>query len=103
MSQRDLAKAVGVSAGGIHYALSAFLDKGFIKLENFRAAKDKRRYTYALTPKGVAAKADLTRGFLARKVVEYELLKAEIEEVGKDISDRELAEIKKDNQYGQRV
>ncbi len=95
MSQRDLAKALGVSTGGIHYALSAFLEKGLIKLGNFRAANDKRRYTYALTPKGVAAKADLTRRFLARKVAEYELLKAEIEEVGRDVSDRELAEIKK--------
>ena len=44
MSQRDLARAVGVSNGGIHYVLSAMLDKGLIKLGNFTAAEDKRRY-----------------------------------------------------------
>ncbi len=94
MSQRDLAKAVGVSTGGIHYVLSAFLDKGLIKLGNFTAAEDKRRYAYVLTRKGIAAKANLTRRFLVRKMTEYDLLKAEIEEVGADMSDRELAELK---------
>lgn len=52
MSQRDLAKAVGVSTGGIHYVLNALLDRGLLRLGNFTAAEDKRRYAYVLTPKG---------------------------------------------------
>lgn len=91
MTQRELAKAVGVSTGGIHYVLGALLEKGMIKLGNFSAAQDKRRYAYKLTPKGIAEKAVLTRRFLARKMVEYEALKAEIEEVRADLSDSELA------------
>lgn len=79
MSQRDLAKAVGVSVGGIHYVLNALIDKGLVKLGNFTAAEDKRRYAYVLTPKGIARKAALTRAFLARKMEEYEALKEEIE------------------------
>jgi len=94
MSQRDLAKAVGVSTGGIHYVLNALLDKGLLKLGNFTAAEDKRRYAYVLTPKGIATKADLTKRFLVRKMAEYELLKAEIEEVRGDLSDAEMAELK---------
>lgn len=94
MSQRDLAKLVGVSTGGIHYVLNALLKKGLIKLGNFTAAEDKRRYAYMLTRKGIATKADLTKRFLARKMAEYELLKAEIEDVGSDLSERELEEIK---------
>jgi EPS-associated MarR family transcriptional regulator len=86
MSQRELARAVGVSTGGIHYVLNALLDKGLIKLGNFTAAEDKRRYAYVLTPKGVAAKARLTRAFLARKMEEYEALKAEIEDVQQEIA-----------------
>jgi len=93
MSQRDLAKAVGVSTGGIHYVLNALLDKGLLKLGNFTAAEDKRRYAYVLTRKGIAAKADLTKRFLVRKMAEYELLKAEIDEVHDDLSDAELAEL----------
>ena len=79
MSQRELAKEVGVSTGGIHYVLNALLDKGLIKLGNFTAAEDKRRYAYVLTPKGMSEKADLTQRFLARKRAEYAALKEEIE------------------------
>jgi len=93
MSQRDLAKAVGVSTGGIHYVLNALLDKGLLKLGNFTAAEDKRRYAYVLTRKGIAAKADLTKRFLVRKMAEYELLKAEIDEVRDGLSDAEMADL----------
>lgn len=78
MSQRELAQAVGVSVGRVNYVLSALVDKGLVKLGNFTAAKDKRRYAYILTPKGVARKSALTRAFLSRKMAEYEALKAEI-------------------------
>jgi EPS-associated MarR family transcriptional regulator len=78
MSQRELAKAVGVSVGGIHYALNALIDKGLVKLGNFTAAEDKRRYAYVLTPKGIARKAALTRAFLVRKMEEHDALKEEI-------------------------
>ncbi|MFG6531409.1 MULTISPECIES: MarR family EPS-associated transcriptional regulator [unclassified Sulfitobacter] len=79
LSQRELADAVGVSVGGIHYVLNALIDKGLVKLGNFTAAEDKRRYAYVLTPKGIARKAALTRAFLVRKMKEYEALKEEIE------------------------
>ena len=79
MSQRELAKEVGVSTGGIHYVLSALLDKGLLKLGNFTSAKDKRRYAYVLTPNGLSEKAALTQRFLTRKRAEYAALKEEIE------------------------
>lgn len=96
MSQRDLAKAVGVSTGGIHYVLNALLEKGLLKLGNFTAAEDKRRYAYKLTPKGIAEKAVLTRKFLMRKIAEYEALKSEIEEVCGELSEKDLASIQTD-------
>ncbi|TVS06622.1 MAG: MarR family EPS-associated transcriptional regulator [Rhodobacteraceae bacterium] len=85
MSQRELALAVGVSTGSIHYVLKAFIDKGIIKLGNFAASEDKRRYAYVLTPKGITAKAELARKFLARKMAEYEALKDEIAQVRADL------------------
>lgn len=78
LSQRDLARALGVSTGGIHYALRALVDKGLIKIGNFTASQDKRKYTYVLTPKGLAEKAALTGRFLRRKLQEHEALLAEI-------------------------
>ena len=89
MSQRDLARAVGVSNGGIHYVLNALLDKGLIKLGNFTAAADRRRYAYVLTRKGIAEKSALTKRFLVRKMAEYEALRAEIEAVRAETRDDE--------------
>jgi EPS-associated MarR family transcriptional regulator len=79
MSQRELAAAAGVSVGGMHYVLNALIEKGLVKLGNFTAAEDKRRYAYVLTPAGISEKTAVTRRFLARKMAEYEALKAEID------------------------
>lgn len=79
MSQRELAEAAGVSVGGIHYVLNALIEKGLVKLGNFRSAEDKRRYAYILTPKGIREKSNLAMAFLERKIMEYNALKAEIE------------------------
>jgi len=87
LSQRDLAEAVGISNGSAHYLLSALLDKGLIKLGNFTAAQDKRRYAYILTPKGMAEKAAITKRFLERKIQEYDALKAEIETLKDELGD----------------
>ena len=85
MSQRELAEAVGVSVGGMHYVLNALIDKGLVKLGNFTAAEDKRRYAYVLTPKGIARKAALTRAFLVRKMEEYEAIREEIESLSSEL------------------
>ena len=87
MSQRHLAEAVGVSVGGIHYLLAALVEKGFVKMGNFKASRDKRRYAYLLTPKGVAEKTVLTRRFLARKRAEYAALRTEIAVLSAEVGD----------------
>ena len=87
MSQRELAEAVGVSVGGIHYVLNALIDKGLVKLGNFTAAEDKRRYAYILTARGIVEKAAITKRFLERKIEEYDALKAEIEALRDELGD----------------
>lgn len=77
-SQRDIAKAVGISLGAVNYCLNALVEVGFVKVRNFRASQNKLRYAYVLTPKGATEKAALTGAFLQRKIREYEALKAEI-------------------------
>lgn len=79
MSQRELAKTVGVSLGSLHFVMQALISKGLIKMENFSASPDKRRYVYLVTQRGISEKARLTRAFLARKMKEYEMLQREIE------------------------
>jgi EPS-associated MarR family transcriptional regulator len=79
ISQRELARSVGISLGSAHYCLSALADAGLVKLQNFSAAKDKRRYAYILTPAGFAEKTSLAHQFLRRKRAEYRALRDEIE------------------------
>lgn len=78
-SQRDIARQLGVSLGAVNYCLNALVEKGHVKVSNFRAADNKLRYAYLLTPKGISEKALLTSRFLRRKLREYEALKREIE------------------------
>ena len=78
MSQRAMAKALGISFGGVNYCLNALMDKGLVKVNNFSQNKNKFSYIYLLTPQGIAEKATLTASFLKRKIDEYEALKAEI-------------------------
>jgi EPS-associated MarR family transcriptional regulator len=79
VTQREVACELGVSLGKANYCIRALVNKGLVKMQNFSRNPKKRGYTYLLTPEGVAAKADLTRHFLARKREEYDVLRLEIE------------------------
>ena len=78
-SQREVARELGMSLGTANYVLRALLSRGFVKVQNFRNSSNKRGYAYLLTAEGVAAKAELTRRFLACKIEEYDALRLEIE------------------------
>ena len=79
ISQRHLAGELSLSLGKINYCLGKLKDKGLIKIKNFSKNKNKVRYLYLLTPKGIAEKTDLTIKFMKLKMKEYEELKKEIE------------------------
>lgn len=79
VTQRTLAKEVGINVSTINFCLKALAEKGWIKMGNFSKNPDKLSYAYLLTPTGVAEKAALTRRFLQRKMTEYEKLQGEIE------------------------
>lgn len=87
ISQRELAKLVGVSLGSLNYTLSALVDVGLVKLGNFSASNHKRGYMYILTKRGMSEKTALTRSFLRRKMQEYEALKEEIADLQREVSE----------------
>lgn len=78
LSQRDLSRELGASLGKVNYCLNALVDKGLIKVRNFRNNDNKLSYAYLLTPRGIKSKATITAQFLQRKMAEYESLKTEI-------------------------
>ncbi len=89
MSTRQVADEVGISNGSAYYVLTALVEKGFVKLGNFKKNPRKGQYAYLLTPKGIREKSLLTHSFIERKQEEFEALKAEItdleEEAGLDV------------------
>ena len=92
MSSRQIADKVGIANGSAYYVLTALIEKGFLKLENFKNSRRKGQYAYLLTPRGIREKSLLTHRFIGRRRQEFFALRAEIEslegEVGsaKDVS-----------------
>ena len=88
MKQREIAAAAGVSLGKTNYCINSLLEKGLIKVQNFKTNNRKMGYAYFITPAGIAEKAILTHRFLENKMKEYEALKAEIELLKNEVSGR---------------
>ena len=84
MTSREIAQKVGISNGSAYYLLTSLIDKGFVKLSNFKENSKKVGYLYLLTPKGIREKSLLTHDFIIRKNKEYELLKEELIELERD-------------------
>lgn len=85
LSQRQLAQELGVSLGGVNYALKALIERGLVKADNFRKSGSKVAYLYVLTPKGITEKTSLATAFLGRKLEEYEMLRQEIESLKDEV------------------
>ncbi len=89
ISQRELARELGISLGKTNYCLTAMIEKGLLKAQSFKNSQNKRAYLYLLTPGGIEEKTKVTLRFLGRKMAEYEALTREIEslrqEAGSDL------------------
>ena len=83
-SQREIAHELGVSLGRVNFCLQALIEKGLIKVNNFRHNESKRAYLYYLTPKGMKEKAKVTFRFLKFKLDEYENLKLEVAQLQRE-------------------
>lgn len=86
VSQRELARELGISLGKVNFCLNALIEKGLVKANNFRQSENKKGYIYLLTPSGVEEKAKITVRFLKYKLAEYEKIKAEIQQLQHDVA-----------------
>ena len=85
LTQRELSKELGVSLGKTNYIINALIDKGWLKLMNFKRSDKKLGYSYLLTTQGITEKATLAQKFLKRKSDEYNRLKEEIENLRNEL------------------
>lgn len=92
LSQRALARELGISLGKINYCIAAVIEKGWVKVQNFRDSENKLGYAYLLTPRGIEEKVVLTASFLKRKMAEYDALKEEIAQLQREVYHQGLKE-----------
>ena len=85
LTQREISKELGVSLGKTNYVVRALIDKGWVKLSNFKRSDNKLGYIYILTPEGISEKTILAQNFLKRKSEEYNRLKQEIEKLKNEL------------------
>ena len=85
LTQREISKELGVSLGKTNYVIRALIDKGWLKLNNFKRSDKKLGYIYLLTPTGITEKTVLAQNFLRRKSDEYNRLKEEIEKLRNEL------------------
>src|SRR5215831_20500010 len=88
LSQRDLARELGVSLGQVNHCLRVLIRTGLVKARNFSNSKNKAAYTYLLTPRGIEEKAEVTYQFLRSKIEEYERLRSEIKMIRREFSNQ---------------
>ena len=86
LSQRELAQELGVSLGKANYCLQALVQKGLVKMGNFKSNDNKLAYSYLLTPSGIDEKARLTVSFLKHKLAEYVAIRNEIDELQREVA-----------------
>ena len=79
-TQRQLAQFTGISLGQINYVLKQLLEKGLVKIGNFRKNPHKIGYTYLLTPKGIEEKSKLAARFIISKLKEYHSIRNKMAE-----------------------
>ncbi len=85
MSQRDVARHLGMSLGKVNFCVQALIEKGLLKATNFKNSQRKAAYMYFLTPRGIEEKAQVTARFLQKKVEEYEELRADIARIREEV------------------
>jgi EPS-associated MarR family transcriptional regulator len=96
ITQLELAAKVGICFGKINYCLRSLVEKGWVKMGNFRRSPNKLAYAYLLTASGIEEKTRITARFLSRKVREFERFKQKIERLRGEIQEADLLDEQSD-------
>ena len=80
-TQRALSDNLGFSLGKLNYCLKYLKQHGLIKISRFRESKNKMKYMYVLTPRGLKARSKLTIDYMKLKIKEYDQLKKELKKL----------------------
>lgn len=84
MSQRNMARSLGVSLGKVNYSLKALISNGWISVRHVRNSSNNAGCMYLLTPRGKEQKYRLATRVLRSKMCEFEALRLEIDELRRE-------------------
>ena len=93
ISQRRLASELGISLGKVNYCVQALMERGMVKVKNFKGSTNKRGYIYVLTPKGIEDRAAATAAFLRKKLNEHKAVQQEIEALRRELIEHQLFDL----------
>ena len=85
VTQRALARELGVSLGKVNYCLKRFVNAGWVEPADAAASREGQAYRYALTPEGVEQKSTITAEFLRRRIGEHKALEREIHQLQREL------------------
>jgi len=91
LTQREISSRLGFSLGKVNYLIRSVIQRGLVKVDNFKTSGNKISYLYKLTPRGIEEKTRTTYLFLKRKMAEYERLEEEIRELRRELEAAEGA------------
>jgi EPS-associated MarR family transcriptional regulator len=89
ITQRELARLLGVSVGKVNYCLRALINKGFIRGKNFTNSGQKRQHMYRLTSLGLTERTRVAIDFLKGKAAEFDEIREEIARLESQLAARE--------------
>lgn len=89
VSQRELAKRLGIALGLVNSYLKNFVAKGFIRIKNY----PRNRYAYLLTPNGMAEKARLAYQHVDYFTSLYTVTRQDYLALFRDLAERGVSQV----------
>ena len=89
VSQRELAKRLGIALGLVNSYLKNFVTKGYIRIKNY----PQNRYAYLLTPNGIAEKARLAYQHVNYFTSLYTVTRPDYLALFRDLAERGITQV----------
>ncbi|RJR32268.1 MAG: MarR family EPS-associated transcriptional regulator [Desulfobacteraceae bacterium] len=86
LSQREMAKRIGVSLGIVNVFLADLSRRGLVIVQRTRMIGNRMKYRYLLTSAGMEEKTRLAMNFLKLRIEDYEKIKSEIRELAEEVA-----------------
>jgi predicted transcriptional regulator len=87
MTQRAIARQLGLSLGMINACLRELLEEGLVRSEVFRTGRNQRARGHVVTERGARHRAELARGMLDISLARRDRLETEIDQLRREAGD----------------